>query len=440
MAAAALLRLGFAWDYTRHFSAHALGVLPFLFEPGNIAYSLALGHGFASPLHVPSGPTAWVAPVYPGLLAVLFRVFGVYAFGVFIAAVALNIVFVTLACWPLYALARRLAGPATAALAGWLWAVYPNAILLSYQSMWPGCLAALLSVTALWAIVALSRQPAAAETDPAPMGPASRPARGPGSARRRRPPWLPWLAYGLLWGLILLTDPTLVVLLPLWLLWWIWRNRQTAWSGPVITVVAAIICVIPWTIRNYRALHAWVPVRTDLGLALWLGNNPRATYLWHGQQHPLDNGQQRALYLQQGEVAYMRQKLHLGLAYMATDPARVLDLAWHRFWIFWSGGSPWPLRSLARFRSNWNRYVLLFDLLAGLAALAGMVRLLRRRSPYLFPLAVVVVVVPCAYYLTLAVPRYRLPVDPAVLLLAALCFLPPRQAGRAASAGPGSLA
>lgn len=404
-AVAAGLRLGFLWQYAAHASHHALGVLPFLFEPGNVAYALASGHGFADPLRVASGATAWVAPAYPGLLAALFHIFGIYSFAAFLAAAMLNIAFTVLVCWPLYALGRRIGGIRAGALAAWLWAIYPNAILLPYQSMWSGCLAALLAATALWGVIALAETP--------------------------RPRPIAWLGYGLLWGLILLTDPTLGVLLPLWLAWLLWRRgagfRLAAGrlAGPVAVAAIAIGCALPWTLRNHRALHAWLPVRSDLGLALWLGNNPSSTYAWHGQQHPLDDAHQRALYLRQGEVVYMRQKLHSALAYMAAHPARDAALAWHRFWAFWSGGSPFPWRDVLHLRSAWNRYVLLFDLLAGFAGLFGAIRLFRRGSPRAFPPAVVPLLVPCAYYLTLATPRYRLPVDPVVLLLAALLFLPP---------------
>ena len=83
---ATILRLGFFWDYANQNSHHALGVLPFLFEPGNIAASIVSGGGYASPFRVPSGPTAWMAPVYPLLLARVFRIFGAYTFHSFVAA------------------------------------------------------------------------------------------------------------------------------------------------------------------------------------------------------------------------------------------------------------------------------------------------------------------------------------------------------------------
>ena len=51
----------------------------FGYEAGRVARSLATGKGFSSPLFEPSGPTAWMAPVYPALMAVVFRLFGVYS-------------------------------------------------------------------------------------------------------------------------------------------------------------------------------------------------------------------------------------------------------------------------------------------------------------------------------------------------------------------------
>src|ERR1700676_2267040 len=38
-------------------------------EIGSIAHSIATGHGFGSPFGPITGPTAWIAPVYPYLCA-----------------------------------------------------------------------------------------------------------------------------------------------------------------------------------------------------------------------------------------------------------------------------------------------------------------------------------------------------------------------------------
>ncbi len=54
----------------------------FGWEAGRIARSLVLGHGFANPFASSylglTGPTAWVPPAYPFLIAGAFKLFGIY--------------------------------------------------------------------------------------------------------------------------------------------------------------------------------------------------------------------------------------------------------------------------------------------------------------------------------------------------------------------------
>jgi hypothetical protein len=112
---ALIIRVAYLFHYSNHHSRHALGIVPFLFESGNIAYSIAYsvatGQGFASPFHITTGPTPWMTPVYPLLLAGIFRVFGVYSFESFVVAVALNIVFIVLTCIPLFYATKYVGGP-----------------------------------------------------------------------------------------------------------------------------------------------------------------------------------------------------------------------------------------------------------------------------------------------------------------------------------------
>src|ERR1700690_3546398 len=51
----------------------------FGWEMGWIARALASGHGFSSPYFPWSGPTAMQPPLYPSLLSLVFRVFGIYS-------------------------------------------------------------------------------------------------------------------------------------------------------------------------------------------------------------------------------------------------------------------------------------------------------------------------------------------------------------------------
>lgn len=400
LAVALAFRLVSLADYASQNPHQALGVLPFLFESGNIATALATGHGFSSPFRVPTGPTAWMTPVYPLLLAGIFRLWGTYTFAAFLAASLANILFVTLATIPIYFAGKRIGGKGVAAGAAWLWAVFPNAILLTFESMWGACLAALLAATILGATLALE------------------------PSRR----WRDWCAYGLLWGVMLMTNPTLASTLPFLLGWLAYRHwhkgearaGRRALARPALALGIALLCCVPWTIRNYRVFHTLVPLRSVLGLQLWLGNNPQAQPIWRARLHPINNEAQRAEYVRMGEIAYTNRKFREAIRYMITHPNRVAYLAARRFLAIWAGGTPYPIRTFLASRSLWFRYVLLFNLLAALGAAAGIVILFRRRHPCALPVAVFPLVFPWAYYLTLAEPRYSLPIDPMVMLLLAV--------------------
>lgn len=389
MLLALTLRAGFAWNYVHRNPRRAVAVIPFLFEPGNIAASVAEGKGFGSPLRVDTGATAWMTPVYPLLLASVFRVFGLYTFPAFVAAVALNILFSMLTTVPLFFAARRVGGLFTATLAGGLWAIFPNAILLPFESLWDVSLAALLAATLLWATLALEGSPRARD----------------------------WCAYALLWGVALMTSAILVVALPFLLGWLAWRSYS--WKRPALALGIVILCCLPWTLRNWLVLGSFVPLRSVMGLSLWIGNNDQAENGWPGRLHPITNPEERGKYVQMGEIAYMREKRREALRFMLSHPAEEARLSAGRFVAFWSGGTPAPIRDFLRTPSLSFRFIVLFNLLAGAGALAGMVLLWRRHNLYVFPAAVFPVILPIAYYLTLASARYRLPVDPAVLLLAA---------------------
>ncbi len=396
------LRIGFAWNYASHNPKQALSVVPFMFESGNIANSLAHGNGFSSPFHVDTGPTAWMTPVYPLLLAGVFRIFGTYTFSAYVAAVGLNIFFVTLACVPIFYAGKRVAGPGVGAGAAWLWAVFPNAIQIPAESMWDASLAALLAATILWATLALA------------------------DSKRIRD----WCAYGLLWGVTLMTNPTLASLLPFLLAWMIWRaykKQQVSrpWlllSRPLAAMAVAGLCCVPWTIRNYEVFHHFVPLRSILGLQLAMGNNADAKDFWLGEGHPIHDSAERDKYVELGEIAYMQEKQQMAMDYITSHPRREVHLIYARFVSLWAGGTTQPWDDFFRVNSLYFRFVLLFNVIVAIGAFAGIVALVWKRSPSAIPLAVFPFVFPWAYYLTLSLPRYRLPIDPIVMLLTAIAI------------------
>src|SRR5271157_4231023 len=80
-------------------------------EAGGVADSIAEGKGFSSPFQrQPIGPTAWIPPVYPYLLASIFRVFGVFTLASYRVATAFNIIVFAITCVLLYKAAGQVFG------------------------------------------------------------------------------------------------------------------------------------------------------------------------------------------------------------------------------------------------------------------------------------------------------------------------------------------
>ena len=104
------IRLAYAWHEINVIPRQALQAVPFLYEPGDIAYSIAVGRGFGSPFRVDTGPTAFTTPVYPLLVAGVFEIFGTFNFHAFLATIGLNILFSTLTCVPIFYAGKRIAG------------------------------------------------------------------------------------------------------------------------------------------------------------------------------------------------------------------------------------------------------------------------------------------------------------------------------------------
>src|SRR5579863_7456023 len=63
--------------HTYKFKAYDNG-FSFGWEMGRIGRALALGRGFADPFDGQTGPTAWECPLYPYLIAAVFKLTGIY--------------------------------------------------------------------------------------------------------------------------------------------------------------------------------------------------------------------------------------------------------------------------------------------------------------------------------------------------------------------------
>ena len=154
-------------------------------EMARIAGSLATGHGFSSPFIEPTGPSAYVPPVYPLLLAGIFKLFGVYTAQSAFVSMAVNVLFSALTCLTLFYLGARMFGAGVGALTAWGWALNLYSIFFA-EIHWETCLSALLLSLLLLLALRLVHS---------------------SSART-------WAGFGLLWGFAALTNTALVSFMP----------------------------------------------------------------------------------------------------------------------------------------------------------------------------------------------------------------------------------
>jgi len=280
--------------------------------------------------------------------------------------------------------------------AAWLWAIFPNAIMIPYEWVWDTSLAALLMATILWATLEL------ADTQSVPA----------------------WCGYGLLWGFALMTNPSLGSLLPLllgWAAYRAWKTGQSRTSRPLLACAIAVLCCVPWTVRNYFAFHRFIPLRSNLPFELWLGNNEQ--FDEQSQVVPPANPELAEIrnYIHMGETAFMQNKWQKAVGFMRTHPQLEITLFGRRFVATWTGVEQ-PIESVRDTDSPLVRVVIITNTLAALGALCGILALLRSRNIYAFPLATVPIVYPLIYYVTHTSLRYRHPIDPVLLLLVAIAI------------------
>jgi 4-amino-4-deoxy-L-arabinose transferase-like glycosyltransferase len=359
----------------------------FGYEIGRVARSIAEGHGFASPFHGNTGPTAWLAPLYPYLLAGVFRVFGVYSSASGIAILTLNGLFAALTAVPLYLIAERLLNRRIAAWSAWSWALIPTFYWIPVRWAWETALSTLMLAVA-WLV----------------------------TLRLAASDWRPWFAWGLLWGAIALTNPSLLSMAPFALAWACWQRGKAggAWAAPAgLAVLVAIITMAPWLMRNRQTFGQWMFVRDNLGAELRFGNGEQARGIWMGWTDPPLNDRELARYRRLGELPYIAEKQHEAITFIRRNPEFFLNLCLRRALLFWCGVPKdyseditprdvlpqWPQVALASL------------------AFAGLLELARRRGPAGF-FAPALIVYPVLYYVTFPDERYRFPIEPLMVMLA----------------------
>lgn len=318
----------------------------------NIAEAMRAGEGFANPFGVPTGPTAWMPPVLPVLLAGLLWV-GNGDKDVVMAFVILGQVVALVATGLLVlALARR----TTSRLgAGVVACLFLGGVLLNFH-LW-------FQFTHDYWLILLA-------VDGLLVGACfCEPLRG----RRRAFGW------GLFGGLCALINP--IVALCWGALTLVLAGRQRAWASFAVAALASVLVVTPWVVRNYLVFGRLIPVKSNAAYELYQSQCLQPDGLLQARTfgtHPyVRPNEARKEYQRLGEMDFLDRKGELFRKAVRNDPADFLDrvasrflgaLLWYvpfdranaprRPWVLWLDRLTHPLPFLAllllAFSSAWR--------------------------------------------------------------------------------------
>lgn len=389
-----------------------------------VARHLAAGDGYVS--------TSFRAnPVLPVYLSAFFRVFGEGLLAPRLGQAFVGALTCVLIAW----IARSLFGAAVGVLAGLMVALYPPHVFLS-GIFYVDCLATfLLALGVALGVRALQ-----------------------GGLRAGFV-----LATGVVLGLTVLARPTFFVYLPCVALVFLCARSidvRRRFAAAVLVLVAGAATISPWTLRNYRTYGRFVMVTSGFGTKLWQGNTvlanggPNDRELmwgkpdWKQRMEALPPAERAALEARYAVIAAhaAEREAALGDHYLATDevlgrvavremlddPKRTFVLALKKTATLYSAFTETlttnaytrgPIRLLA---------ALSFYPVLALAVVGAW--LARRAGPPVWLLYLLIGSVTAGYAVLNACTRFRLPLDPFLIVFAALAL--ERVAVRFAGARP----
>jgi 4-amino-4-deoxy-L-arabinose transferase-like glycosyltransferase len=358
--------------------------VPFGAEICSIADRLVRGQGFSSPFHQDTGPTAWIAPLYPYFVSLVFRVFGSYSSASAIVLLGIQCVIAAATGITIHALGRRTLGARIGFWAAWIWAFSP--IFFRWAVSWIWDFAASAFLLSVVFIITLD----VAEKNTRKL----------------------WLELGALWAVIALTNPALLSVMPFTFLYAIFLNRRASRPWIASLALAGVLfaaLVSPWLIRNEVVFGRPTFFRSNFWFEFHLGNYHLSNGLGYAGKHPGANPAELRKYAEWGEMRYIDYYKQDGLRFVRECPAEFRELTRHRVWWFWDGS---PLLYQAR---EWWKPWKFWPLSVGgwLGLLFVLTR--RLRSWPLFVSALVVYPIP--YYFVYPVAKYRHAIEPELLLL-----------------------
>ena len=377
-------------------------------EQGNVARALVAGKGFGSPFYSDQ-LSAIMPPVFPLVVAACFKLFGVHTPQSIFAVHAFNCVISALACIPVFLLARRTFGERMGWWGAWAWACSPYGIYFAAAWAWSTHILLLCLCWLLYLSQDLDESPRLGL----------------------------WAGFGLLAGFAALTEPSVLVAMPVLMgvaLWRLWRAGKR-WLAPGTVASLMILAMLaPWTIRNAMVFHKFIPMRDSMGLELWMGNNGQNLRWTSDELHPLHDMQELADYNSMGELKYMEHKDQQAKAYIAAHPGWYAGMCVRRAVYIWTGF--WSFNRAYLADESTDPENIPFATGLTLMAVTGLVLLWKQRPYDAIRFGGVMFVMPMIYYFAHPEPYHLRPLDPLMGILGCYAFVTLRERMRASAAEP----
>lgn len=377
----ALIVIGHTYKFKAFDNGFSFG-----WEMGRIGRAIATGQGFADPFDGHTGPTAWEPPLYPYVIGGVFRLAGVYTHTSAFILLAINSLFSALTCIPIFLIARKCFSEKVAVWTAWTWAILPSVMYWCTRWVWETSLAAFLLALIFWLTLQMEELAGT----------------------------MPWIAFGILWGMAGLTNTSLLAFLPasgLWALHRRWKRGPHTLVGAHVAALFFAATIAPWLVRNYDTFGKLIFIRSNFGAELRLGNGPGANGTWMSYVHPSQNVVEMRRYQDLGEIDYVAERKREAFEFIREDIGRFAWISIKRFIYYWGGlprSSEIPM--LAPFKNA------LF-LTSSVLAFWGLVRALRKQQPGAWLFLWLILSYPAIYYFVFPHPRYRHPIEPELGIL-----------------------
>lgn len=359
------------------------------YEMGRIAAEVNAGNGFSFPWSTGTALTAWMPPVYPYFIAFIFRLFGTYSIASAFVLETFQSLFSSLTCLLLYGIGKRIFSYRVGLLSAFMFAVYPASIFFSVKRIWSTALFVLFLSLLVWNTLRIRERFGA----PSLVG------------------------QGLLMGVTSLVDPVSISFFPFVTAWLLtghgFRGKRAV--SLAIIILTAVVTVLPWTIRNYLVFGRVIPIKSNFGNELWIGNNAEAT-----GSDVTSGGKDMLSTLPKTDMNYIADKneversqflLKKALLFVRSNPAEALKLSLRKSYFFW-----WEIGGENDSYDQLRKWT--YGIPLALAILG--VILLKRKWQMASLLFFFFLSFPTVFYIThVSNYRYRFPIEPFLLIFGA---------------------